>query len=137
MKPRNFQLTLILFLFSAFFVLNCTEPVKPGVVEYDLYMGQSIKGRSPVSAKEWQEFLDTSVTPRFPQGISVVDVAGQYLYEGAKKPTKENSKLLILVYEETPEVEKKVRAIVHDYAERFSQESVMVIKKRVEQEFWK
>lgn len=130
------QITLVVFLLSTLFTA-CTEPAGPGLVEYDLYMGMSIKGRSPVSAKEWQQFLDDSVTPRFPEGISVVDVGGQYLYEGAQKPARENSKLLILVYEDTPEVEKKVRAIVHDYAVKFSQESVMVIQKRVEQSFWK
>src|SRR5437016_3726037 len=44
----------------------------------ELYFGRSIPGGGEVSAAEWQRFLADVVTPRFPNGFTIVDAAGQY-----------------------------------------------------------
>src|SRR5580658_7515322 len=67
-----------------------------GWVDTKLYFGlgpadQPDKG---VSEAQWRAFLDKEVTPRFPDGLSVVDVYGQW--QGKLNPTPERlrSKLL-------------------------------------------
>jgi hypothetical protein len=34
---------------------------------------------SLVSSEQWQQFLDRHITPRFPEGLTVIEASGQYL----------------------------------------------------------
>ena len=45
--------------------------------EYRLFMGRGDGDREVVSDAEWDAFLADTITPRFPDGLSVFDVAGQ------------------------------------------------------------
>ena len=49
---------------------SCPAPLK-SAVEVDLYFGE-------ISPAQWTAFLDEEVTPRFPDGLSVIDVQGQW-----------------------------------------------------------
>ena len=44
----------------------------------ELFFGQSIPGGGQVSAEQWQAFVDREVTPRFPQGLTVLQAQGQW-----------------------------------------------------------
>lgn len=84
-----------------------------GWVDTKLYFGLGPADHTDqgVSEAQWREFLDKEVTPRFPSGLSVVDVYGQW--QGKKNPTPERlrSKLLIIDYPDTAENRAKVDAI--------------------------
>src|SRR5580692_12455014 len=74
-------------------------------------LGPADDATKGVSEARWREFLDKEVTPRFPSGLSVVDVYGQW--QGKKNPTPSRlrSKLLIIDYQDSQENRDKVEAI--------------------------
>ncbi|MBV9833354.1 MAG: DUF3574 domain-containing protein, partial [Alphaproteobacteria bacterium] len=55
----------------------CRAPLK-AMTQVDLYFGRNIPGGGEVSDAQWRQFLDEVVTPRFPDGLSVLDVYGQW-----------------------------------------------------------
>jgi hypothetical protein len=98
-----------------------------GWVDTKLYFGlgpaeQPDKG---MSETQWRAFLDKEVTPRFPNGLSVVDVYGQW--QGAKNPVPERlrSKLLIVDYPDTRENREKVEAIRTAWKRQTGDQSVL------------
>jgi hypothetical protein len=100
----------------------CAAPLKPAV-EIDLYFGE-------VSPTEWRAFLDEEVTPRFPDGLSVIDIYGQYRNrQGAIG--RERSKLLVIVVFDAPAHASRVEAIVDSYRQRYKQESVLRVERPV------
>jgi Protein of unknown function (DUF3574) len=64
-----------------------------------------------ISEADWRDFLDKQVTPRFPSGLSVVDVYGQW--QGNDQPTPERlrSKMLVIDYPDTQANRDKIEAI--------------------------
>ncbi len=103
-------------------VAACTAPLKPAL-EIDLYFGRDIEGGGEVSEDQWAEFVAAEVTPRFPEGLSVLNVAGQS--RNAKNQTlRERTKLLVVVVFDAPAHRAKVQAIVEAYNRRFGQHGV-------------
>ncbi|MCC3702774.1 DUF3574 domain-containing protein [Rouxiella badensis] len=91
-----------------------------------LYFGLSRHNAAPVSAAQWQSFVDKDVTPRFKDGLSVFDAKGQWLRsEGVV--IKENSKALMLIHAADPQEQKKISEIRDIYKQRFKQDSVMQV----------
>ncbi|WP_333440655.1 DUF3574 domain-containing protein [Microcoleus sp. herbarium2] len=45
----------------------------------ELYFGLSKPGGETISESEWQEFVKTVITPRFREGLTVLDGSGQFL----------------------------------------------------------
>jgi len=95
-------------------------------VRTELYFGLSRKGGSDVTEAEFQRFIDEIVTPRFPNGLTVLDARGQWR-EDDNTITKERSKVLILIYRrsERRSANMKIEAIRTEYKKRFSQQSVL------------
>lgn len=107
---------------------TCTAPLKPAV-QVDLYFGLVTNGRE-ISETEWAAFLGEEVTPRFPAGLSVVEVAGQY-HDPQGRVTRERSKLLIVIVPDASRHLAKVQAIVDIYKTRFSQLSVLHVERPI------
>jgi len=107
--------------------LVCTAPLKPAL-EVDLYFGRDKKGGGEVSEAEWAAFLSDTVTPRFPDGLSVLNVEGQAREpQSGSQPgriVRERTKLLVVVVFDAPAHRGKVREIIETYNSRFGQHSV-------------
>lgn len=101
----------------------CTAPLK-SAVEIDLYFGRDKPAGGEVSEAEWATFLAEVVTPRFPAGLSVLNVEGQSREPSDGRVVRERSKLLIVVVFDAPAQRSKVGAIVDAYNQRFGQHSV-------------
>ncbi len=101
--------------------INCSAPLKPAV-EVNLYFGRDKPG-GEVSEAEWAAFVAEVVTPRFPDGLSVINVAGQSRAV-ANQDGRERTKLLIVVVFDAPAHHEKVREIVEAYNKRFGQHGV-------------
>lgn len=74
----------------------------------------------------WAAFLDAEVTPRFPDGLSVIDVYGQW--RDAKPGAlikRERSRLLVIVHADTPEVSAKIEAIRAAWKRAAGEQSVL------------
>lgn len=110
-------------------VTTCTAPLKPAL-EVNLYFGRDIETGGEVSEAQWAEFMNAEVTPRFPDGLSVLNVAGQS--RNSKNQTlRERTKLLVVVVFDAPAHRAKVDAIVETYDKRFGQQGVFRVEKPV------
>ena len=101
--------------------LSCSAPLKPAV-ELNLYFGRDTP-RGEVTEAQWAAFLAQEVTPRFPDGLSVINVAGQSR-DHSGPIGRERTKLLIVVVFDAPAHMPKVQAIVDAYNKRFDQYGV-------------
>jgi len=100
----------------------CTTPLKPAL-EIDLYFGRDKQGGGEVSEAEWAAFLADTVTPRFPDGLSVLNVEGQ-TREPSGRIVRERTKLMVVVVFDAPAHQGKVREIIEAYNTRFGQHGV-------------
>ena len=100
----------------------CTAPLKPAL-EIDLYFGRDKQGGGEVSEAEWAAFLTDTVTPRFPDGLSVLNVEGQ-TREPSGRIVRERTKLMVVVVFDAPAHQGKVREIIEAYNSRFGQHGV-------------
>jgi len=106
----------------------CAAPLK-SALQVDLYFGRGLPGRE-VSEAEWASFLNEEVTPRFPDGLSVFDVRGQYRNsQGIIE--RERSKRLTVVVFDAPSHLAKVQAVVDSYRRRHGQDSVLRVEQAV------
>ena len=93
-----------------------------------LVFGLSKPGGGTVSEEEWTSFVDTYVTPKFKEGLTIVDSDGQWMMESGEV-IKEDSKILILLYdnESSAEVDDAIEHIKETYKKQFNQEAVLRI----------
>jgi hypothetical protein len=80
-----------------------------------------------VSETAWRDFLDKEVTPRFPSGLSVLDVYGQWQGKGETAPERIRSKLLVIDYPATPANAAKIEAIRMAWKQKTGDHSVMKV----------
>lgn len=105
----------------------------PGWVKSELYFGRTKPG-GEVSDAEWDAFLAEEVTPRFPDGLTVLDAYGQWR-NSEGKIGKEATKLLVLVHPDEPAAARKIGELTEVYKKRFTQESVLWVKHPVDVKF--
>jgi hypothetical protein len=107
--------------------LHCAAN-QQALVEDELYFGTAMP-QGQVTPEQWQAFLSEEVTPRFPQGLSVVSAAGQWRGNDGSI-VHESSYVLTLVHPDDASNEAAVKAIAEAYKTRFQQEAVMRLKQR-------
>ncbi len=126
---RTLQSALLLiavFLLAgcgAYPVSTCPEGTD-AFTEYRLYFGRSSAGVEVVSDEAWAAFLADTVTPRFPDGLTVVDGAGQWR-DSAGVVQRERTKMLIILTSPGEEGMRLTDEIAQEYESRFSQETVL------------
>jgi Protein of unknown function (DUF3574) len=86
----------------------------------------------PVSDVEWTRFLADVVTPRFPSGLTVVDANGQWRAHGHAHITREPSRVVEIVHDDSRETDRRIQEIVTIYKRQYRQESVMLTRGRIE-----
>lgn len=98
-----------------------------GWVDTRLYFGLGPADRPDrgVSEADWRGFLDREVTPRFPDGLSVLDVYGQWQGKNQTTPERLRTKCLIIEYPDTAENRLKVEAIRAAWKQKTGDQSVM------------
>ena len=107
---------------------------RPDHIRTELYFGLSKPSGGVVTKQEWEQFLAAEVTPRFRDGLTVVDADGQYLNQ-AGRVVQEKTKLVILIYPEDARKEKAVTELIGRYKELFKQESVLRVRQRAQVSF--
>ena len=91
----------------------------------ELFFGTA-KPDGVVTEGEFRAFIDHEVTPRFPDGLTVLEAEGQFRGENGVI-VKEHSFVLILLYpvEDFKASSRKINAIRQEYKNQFQQESVL------------
>lgn len=92
-------------------------------------MGLARKDQPEVTEGEWAAFLEEVVTPRFPDGITVLSARGQWRQGG--EVVRESSKALIIFHQQTAGVERAIEEVRAEYVRRFSQDAVLRVDDRV------
>ena len=82
-----------------------------------------------VSEPEWSAFLETTVTPRLPQGLSVSAASGQWRGRDGSI-VREATHVLHLVHSGDARSDAAVAAIVAHYKTQFRQEAVLRVRTR-------
>jgi len=92
----------------------------------ELYFGRSIPGGGQVSDDEWKKFLAGVVTPRFPNGFTILKATGQYREKNGTVD-KEPSEVLVFFYPMRSRTasRRKIEEIRRAYIKHFKQESVL------------
>jgi hypothetical protein len=84
-------------------------------------------GREHVSEARWLQFLATEVTPRFPDGFTVLDARGQWRSPGSTQIAKERSKVVMIAMPPKADNDARLQAVIDAYKRRFRQRSVGLI----------
>lgn len=100
-----------------------------GWVDTKLYfgLGPADHPEQGIGEQKWREFLDREVTPRFPSGLSVVDVYGQWLSKGKTQPERLRSKMLIVLYPDSAANRAKIDAIRTAWKQMTGDQSVLKV----------
>lgn len=108
----------------------CTAPCPPGQQKAsvaELLFGRAIPGGGgTVSEAEWQGFLADTVTPAFPDGLTVQAAEGQWRgADGTLQREAASRLLLVLPGADLATAAARSGALAEAYRARFRQESVL------------
>ena len=124
--------TSLLVLLAVVAAVACSEtgappPCPEGAdqfVKYQLFMGRGGQSGEVVDDAAWEAFLDDTVTPRFPDGLTVLDGRGQWR-DSEGLVLKERSKVLVILASPSDDGMRLIDEVSEEYERRFSHESVL------------
>jgi Protein of unknown function (DUF3574) len=107
-------------------LLDCRSGQKPSQVA-ELMFGRKIGNRIGVSEAAWRRFVDREISPRFPDGLTVLDASGLWRDRSTAKLVREPSKIVQIMLPGHPEDISRLNEIAETYKARFKQQSVAMI----------
>ncbi len=126
-------------VFAAFILAACAST--PGstsacahgeaMVETQLFFGLSKPGGGTVGDKHWAQFVADEITPRFPEGFSVIDGAGFWRDGATQRTISEKSKVVVRLHPAAADADKAIADIIDAYKTRFEQEAVLRVDRTV------
>jgi hypothetical protein len=91
-----------------------------------LFFGRNVGDKPGVSEADFHRFVDDELTPRFPDGLTVLDGGGQWRGE-ENSLIREASKVVLIVLPNAQDASDSIEAVRNAYKTRFNQESVLLI----------
>ncbi len=88
-----------------------------------------------ITEERWRAFLDKEVTARFPDGLTVFDAYGQWLFRGAGEPNRLKTKVLVVLHEDTPQRRADIEAIRLAWKQATGHQSVLWSRHAVDVSF--
>jgi len=104
------------------------------VVRTELYFGLGTRGGGGVSESEWEEFVGEHITPRFKEGLTIVDASGRWPGKMGEV-INERTKIVILVHSNSKEAGEAIEDVRDKYKKLFEQESVLRVSDCVDASF--
>ena len=95
----------------------------------ELVFGLSRKGRPDVTQAEWVAFLDREVTPRFPDGLTVLEAQGRWR-NAAGVGVTEASRLLLVWVKPEASLGRRIDDIRDAWKVGQNQESVLRVQRQ-------
>jgi hypothetical protein len=92
-------------------------------VRTELFFGLSRPG-GRISQRQFDRFVDDKVTPRFPDGLTLLSGRGQFRLDD-RDIVEEGSKVLVLLHEGGADRSAAIDAIRAEYVDQFDQQSVL------------
>jgi hypothetical protein len=122
--------TAAISLFANTLAAACDAPQRP-MQQIELMFGRNVAGHVRVGKAAWSRFLAREITPRFPDGLTVLDAAGQWRDPGGRGEMRELTRMVIIVTADDAAVRDQIATIVAAYKQQFRQRSVAVISHSV------
>jgi uncharacterized protein DUF3574 len=107
-------------------IIPCDGALQPQQVA-QLLFGRNVEDRARVSEADFNGFVVREVSPRFPEGFTVIDAAGQWRDKRRGTIVHEASKIIEIVLPAGEDNRPKIEAIVEAYKLQFQQQSVGLI----------
>lgn len=105
-------------------------------IRSELYFGVGGEdGSDAIDEPRWRAFLDASVTPRFPDGLTVFDAYGQWLFRGDPAPNRLRTKVLVILHENTATRRADIEAIRLAWKDATRHQSVLWVQQAAEVSF--
>ena len=90
-----------------------------------LFLGRQAPGAA-ITPWELQRFVDQEITPRFPDGVTVLDGGAQW--QGNENILiRDAAKVVLIVLPAKGDPQNRIEAVRAAYRQRFHQESVLVV----------
>jgi hypothetical protein len=105
---------------------RCASGAQAAVLD-QLYLGGSRPHGPEVSAAEWADFSRDEITPRFPQGFTVLEGQGQWR-DADGGVAQESSRMLQVVHPDDTVSDAAMADIAMRYKQRFGQEAVLRVR---------
>jgi len=90
-----------------------------------LFFGRNVGDKPTVSEADFRKFMDDEVTPRFPDGLTVMDGGGQW--RGAENQLIREASKVVLIVLPPRGAGDRIDAVREAYKTRFKQESVLLV----------
>jgi len=91
-----------------------------------LFFGRNVAGAPSVSEADFRRFVDEVLTPKFPDGLTVLDGGGQWRGD-ENRMIREASKVVMIVLPKGRDVTGRLESARNAYKSRFHQESVLLV----------
>ena len=106
----------------------CLMPNQHPMLVAELFFGRTRAGRLIVTDAEWSRYLTDTITPNFPDGLTVFDGYGQSRNPTTGVISREGKvKIVLIAVNPTPDVPTRLTAVIDTYKSRFAQRSVGLI----------
>jgi Protein of unknown function (DUF3574) len=105
---------------------ECHSGLKPQKVA-QLLFGRKIGDRIAVSEAQWGRFVEREISPRFPDGLTVLDAKGAWRDTARRTIVHEPSKVVEIVLPGKPDDVEQLNQIAQAYKSRFQQQSVGIV----------
>lgn len=92
-------------------------------------------GTGTIDEPRWRAFLDAEVTPRFPDGLTVLDGYGQWRFRDGDRLVRQHCKVLVVLHEDTAHRHEDIDAIRTAWKRATGHESVLWARQPVEVSF--
>jgi hypothetical protein len=103
--------------------LRCDAGDTPMVRDV-IYFGRNRPEGGTVSDADWEAYLDSVVTPRFPAGFTVVEAEGHWRGESGVVE-RERTEVMTLLHPGDDASRSAVQVLTEEYVRRFHQEAVL------------
>lgn len=112
---------------------GCRAPAAP-FLRTELFFGSSMPGGGVVSEQQFMAFLDQEITPRFPDGLTLMTGLGQFRGSNGVIQRERSMQLILLYPRNTARASSaKIDQIRTLYEHQFNQESVLRADERLAQ----
>jgi hypothetical protein len=133
-NPIHRHAILALLLLALAGCASSSLPIRPSagaceagdqsMVRDTLYFGRNRPNGGAVREAEWRRFLNEIITPRFPDGLTVVKATGQWR-NASGQIEREASEVVTMLHSGDLIAQGKISEIIAEYRQRFDQEAVL------------
>jgi hypothetical protein len=100
-------------------------PPSHTMVSAEMIFGRNVGDRPGVSESAFTNFVAREITPRFPDGLTVIDGDGQWRDGARNVDVRERAKVVLITFVDDAQKRAGLVAIAESYKQQFSQQSVL------------